>query len=174
MTKNTYLVVFEFGITHPAGIFYRTRQTFFEEAASLNELIIMVTGYEWRKQNIDNITISGGNAPDYAAIVSVKCIDQAAEIIPVSQMEYHKGTPHPMFTPETLKEEILKKWGPAGAHIDVYSRILKQNETLKKAIHWALGYTDFPNREAHHGPYYWRTELRSRSGLTDYELNHIK
>jgi hypothetical protein len=38
---------------------------------------------------------------------------------------------------------------------------------LKDAIRWALGETnDFPPREPGQGAFWWRTELRRRSGLT--------
>jgi hypothetical protein len=45
----------------------------------------------------------------------------------------------------------------------------EENERLKSAIRWALGETDFRGRhEGEQGAYYWRKELRERSGL-DWE-----
>ena len=43
----------------------------------------------------------------------------------------------------------------------------EREETLISAIAWALGGNgDFRPREENDAPYYWRRELRERSGLT--------
>jgi hypothetical protein len=50
----------------------------------------------------------------------------------------------------------------------------EENVKLKRAIHWALGYTDFhKNPPEDLKPYWWRTELRERSGLTPEELDSL-
>jgi hypothetical protein len=41
----------------------------------------------------------------------------------------------------------------------------RENKRLKKAICWALGETDFRPRGTGEGAFWWRTELRRRSGL---------
>ena len=43
-------------------------------------------------------------------------------------------------------------------------------ERLRKAIAWALGYTDFRTRGDGEGPYWWRKELRERSKLSNCGL----
>ena len=44
---------------------------------------------------------------------------------------------------------------------------------LKAAIVWALGYTNFPGREDGQGAFYWRKELRERSGISHEEAQEI-
>lgn len=39
-------------------------------------------------------------------------------------------------------------------------------ERLRATIVWALGYTDFSPREEGDKPFWWRKELREKSGLT--------
>jgi hypothetical protein len=54
--------------------------------------------------------------------------------------------------------------------IDVVDDLQQKNERLIGAIHWALGYTYFPERLMEDGPYWWRNQLREKSGLTPEEL----
>lgn len=56
---------------------------------------------------------------------------------------------------------------------DLTAALRAENERLKRAIHWALGYTDFEARLPGEGAYWWRKHLRELSGLTNDELNHI-
>ncbi len=51
----------------------------------------------------------------------------------------------------------------------------EQNERLRLAIRWALGYeqhdgTDFRERQPGEGAYWWRKELRTRTGLSDEDI----
>lgn len=41
---------------------------------------------------------------------------------------------------------------------------------VRAAIVWALGYTDFPSRKEGEGAYWWRPELRRRSGITQEQI----
>lgn len=43
----------------------------------------------------------------------------------------------------------------------------KENKRLRDAIVWALGYTDFRGREPGEGAYWWRKELRARTGFEE-------
>lgn len=49
----------------------------------------------------------------------------------------------------------------------------EREDRLESAIRWALGETDeFPPREEGQGAYWWRKELRERSGL-EYEAKTL-
>jgi len=50
-------------------------------------------------------------------------------------------------------------------HAD-YQKLEQDNKTLRAAIAWALGYTNFPQRQDGEGPYWWRSELRALCGET--------
>lgn len=41
----------------------------------------------------------------------------------------------------------------------------KENARLRSSIRWALGYTNFRPRNEGEGAYWWRSELRKRSGI---------
>lgn len=66
--------------------------------------------------------------------------------------------------------EMLEALGRSEAeHAEERAELLAENERLKDAIRWALGETDFRGRmEGEKGAFYWRKELRERSGL-DWE-----
>jgi hypothetical protein len=49
-------------------------------------------------------------------------------------------------------------------------RLRAEVERRNAAIAWALGYTTFPERQPGQGAYWWRTELRQRSGITDADI----
>ena len=37
-----------------------------------------------------------------------------------------------MFTEDTLREDIIKTWGPAGAHVVIFDSMIAEIETLRK------------------------------------------
>jgi len=48
-----------------------------------------------------------------------------------------------------------------------------ERDRLREAVLWALGYTDFRARKDGDGPYWWRTELRSRAlpdGISEADI----
>jgi Lar family restriction alleviation protein len=45
--------------------------------------------------------------------------------------------------------------------------LLAQVEEYHEAIKWALGYSNFRRRQPAEGAYWWRTELRQRSGFEE-------
>lgn len=44
-------------------------------------------------------------------------------------------------------------------------KLKKENKRLKDSIKWVLGYSDFRARKEGEGAYWWRKELRERSGI---------
>lgn len=71
---------------------------------------------------------------------------------------------------DELKREN-QEWRKYAA--DLKTDLLERERELaavREAVVWALGYTDFRAREAGEGAYWWRTELRKRSGLTEEQI----
>lgn len=69
-----------------------------------------------------------------------------------------------------LQSEILKQIESKDEEIDALKATVRQ---LKEAIYWALGERDdFPIRYPGDGAFYWRTELRKRSGLPVNGVTH--
>lgn len=60
----------------------------------------------------------------------------------------------------TLSNTYLKSTSEA---LDDLAALRAENERLKRAIHWALGYTDFEARLPGEGAYWWRKHLREMS-----------
>lgn len=42
--------------------------------------------------------------------------------------------PNPGFSEQSLRISIIKTWGPAGAHIDVFDTLLRQNDRFREAL----------------------------------------
>lgn len=54
-------------------------------------------------------------------------------------------------------------------NVHLQAELSAARETIARmhgAIEWALGYTDFAPRAEGQGAYWWRKELRARSGFT--------
>ena len=73
--------------------------------------------------------------------------------------------------------ESMRMQSQLAADLEVYRAkgeliaLRAENERLREAVVWALGYTDFRAREHGEGPYWWRVELRLRSKLTGEQID---
>lgn len=61
-----------------------------------------------------------------------------------------------------------------GEVVDAFDSLARQlaetrmaNERLTRAVAWALGYGEWPERLPHEGAFYWRKVLRSKLPITD-------
>jgi hypothetical protein len=91
-----------------------------------------------------------------------------------------------MFNEKTLRKDIVKQFGPAGAHIEIFDALerklksaddrIKMQEVLinKKPdiaiFKWLLGYTNFPDRKPGDPPYFWRSLLRAKLKAIGIEI----
>lgn len=65
--------------------------------------------------------------------------------------------------PDKCRGADTRLFGEAAAALRSVDAEIKR---LKEAIVWALGYTDFRERQNGEGAYWWRKELREKSGMT--------
>lgn len=52
-----------------------------------------------------------------------------------------------VFNEHALRAEIIEKWRPGGAHIDVYDMILSKLSTYKRALELVAKYDEFSDEE---------------------------